>query len=164
MTWINAHPKLPPNTTNELPARLRFQLGLAGRLDEACLRIETMLNEVIDALAHRMQIDHALARQSLAMMLEALHENDAGELASVLEARIPDLGNVEATGSGGGGFGLAGESAGLVSGTADSGVHGLKALLGSKADQFGAAASEVIGKQAGPALGQQLAGILQRIM
>lgn len=123
-----------------------------------------MLDDLIDALAHRMAIDHALARQSLAMMLEALHENDEGELASVLEARIADLGNVEATGSGGGGFGLASEAAGLVSGTADSGVHGLKALLNAKADDFAVAAPEVIGKQTDPALGQQLAGILQRIM
>lgn len=123
-----------------------------------------MLDDVIDALAHRMAIDHALARQTLAMMLQALHENDDGELASVLEERIPDLGNVEATGSGGGGFGLAGEAAGLVSGTPDSGVHGLKVLLEKKAGQFPEAASDVIGAQTDPALGQQLKGALQRIM
>ncbi len=123
-----------------------------------------MLNDVIDGLAHRMAIDHALARQSLAMMLQALHEHDEGELASVLEDRIADLGNVEAAGSGGGGFGLAGEAAGLVSGTPDSGVHGLKVLLAGKAGQFPEAASEVIGAQTDAALGQQLKGILQRIM
>lgn len=123
-----------------------------------------MLNNVIDALAHRLTIDHALARQTLAMMLQALHENDEGELASVLEKRVADLGNVEATGSGGGGFGLAGEAAGIISGTPDSGVHGLKYLLGSKAAQFAVAASEVFGEQADPALGQQLKGVLERII
>ena len=123
-----------------------------------------MLDDVIDGLTHRMDIDHPLARQCLAMMLQALHENDAGELAGVLEARIPDLGNVEATGSGGGGFGLAGEAAGLVSGTPDSGVHGLKALLGSKTGQFTEAVSDVIGKQTDAELGQELRGVLQQIV
>ena len=123
-----------------------------------------MLDELIDALAHRMEIDHALARQSLAMMLEALHEHDEGELAGVLEQRIADLGNVEATGSGGGGFGLAGESAGLVSGTPDSGVHGLKVLLGAKAGLFAEAAGAVIGAQADAALGKQVGDVLKRIM
>ncbi len=123
-----------------------------------------MLDEVIDALAHRMTIDHALARQTLAMMLQALHENDEGELASVLEKRVADLGNVEATGSGGGGFGLAGEAAGIISGTPDSGVRGLKYLLGGKTEQFAVAASEVLGEQTDPALGQQLKGVLERII
>jgi hypothetical protein len=123
-----------------------------------------MLDDVIDALAHQVKIDHALARQALAMMLQALHENDEGELAGVLEKRIPDLGNVEATGSGGGGFGLAGEAAGIISGTPDSGVRGLKYLLGGKASQFAAAASEVLGEQTDAALGQQLKGVLQRII
>lgn len=123
-----------------------------------------MLDDLIDALARKLAIDHALARQSLAMMLEALHENDEGELAGVLEQRIADLGNVEATGSGGGGFGLAGESAGLVSGTPDSGVHGLKALLGAKAGQFPAAVGDVFAAQAGAALGQQVGDVLKRIM
>lgn len=123
-----------------------------------------MLDDLIDALAKRMAIDHALARQSLAMMLEALHENDAGELAGALEARIGDLGNVEGAGSGGGGMGLAGESAGLVSGTPDSGAHGLKVLLGAKAGQFADAASEIVGQQADAALGQELGGILKRIL
>lgn len=123
-----------------------------------------MLDDVIDALAHEMKIDHPLARQTLAMMLQALHENDEGELASLLEIRIPDLGNVEATGSGGGGFGLAGEAAGIISGTPDSGVRGLKVLLGSKSGQFADAASSVLGAQTDPALGQQLKGILQRII
>lgn len=123
-----------------------------------------MLDDVIDGLAHRMAIDHALARQCLAMMLQALHENDAGELAGVLEAKIPDLGNVEATGSGGGGYGLSGEAAGLVSGTPDSGVHGLKVLLGSKTDRFAEAVSDVIGKQTEASLGQELRDTLQPIL
>lgn len=123
-----------------------------------------MLDDVIDALAHRMTIDHALARQTLAMMLQALHENDEGELASVLEKRVADLGNVEATGSGGGGFGLAGEAAGIISGTPDSGVRGLKYLLAGKTEQFAVAASEVLGEQTDPALGQQLKGVLERII
>jgi hypothetical protein len=124
-----------------------------------------MLRDLIDALAHRLSIDHALAQQTLAMMLEALHENDEGELAGVLENRIPDLGNIEATGSGGGGFGLAAESAGLVSGSADSGVHGLKYLLGAdKTAKFAEAASACIGEQTDAALGQQLEGVLKRIL
>lgn len=124
-----------------------------------------MLNDLIDGLAHRLHIDHALARQTLAMMMEALHENDEGELAGVLENKIADLGNVEATGSGGGGFGLAGESAGLVSGTPDSGVHGLKYLLGeTKAARFAEAAGAVFSEQADPGLGGQLEAVLRRIL
>lgn len=123
-----------------------------------------MLNDVIDALARQMKIDHPLARECLSMMLEALHENDEGELASVLEQRIADLGDAEATGSGAGGFGLTAEAAGLVSGTPDSGVRGLKALLDKKAPQFGETVSAVVGEQTDAALGQQLGAVLKRIM
>ncbi|MCA8928480.1 MAG: hypothetical protein KDC18_10455 [Alphaproteobacteria bacterium] len=123
-----------------------------------------MLDTVIDALATRLGIDHALARQCLAMALEALHENDEGELAGELEQRIGDLGNVEATGSGGGGFGLIGEAAGLVSGTPDSGAHGLKALLGGAAGPFADALAGVIGSETDAALGQRLGDVLKRVL
>lgn len=124
-----------------------------------------MLRDLIDSLAHRLAIDHALAQQTLAMMLEALHENDEGELASVLESRIPELGNIEAAGSGGGGFGLAGEASGLVSGTPGSGVRGLRYLLGEvKAPKFAEAAGTCIGEQTEAALGAQVQDVLKRII
>ena len=73
-------------------------------------------------------------------------------------------GDVEAAGSGGGGFGLMGEASGLVSGTPDSGLRGLKALLGAdRIDSFDQVLSDVVGEQAGPELGARLQTALARL-
>jgi hypothetical protein len=123
-----------------------------------------MLENLVDSLAKRFGIDHALARQTLAMMLQELHEGSEGHLASELEAAIEGLGDVEAAGSGGGGFGLMGEASGLVSGTPQSGLHGLQALLGKdRVDGFDQVLAEIVGEQAGPELGARLQTALARL-
>jgi hypothetical protein len=123
-----------------------------------------MLENLVDSLAKRFKIDHALARQTLAMMLQELHEGSEGHLASELEDAIGGLGDVEAAGSGGGGFGLMGEASGLVSGTPQSGLHGLKALLGAdRIENFDQTLSDVVGEQAGPELGGRLRVALARL-
>ena len=119
-----------------------------------------MLENLVDSLAKRFKIDHALARQTLAMMLQG----SEGHLASELEDAIGGLGDVEAAGSGGGGFGLMGEASGLVSGTPQSGLHGLKALLGAdRIENFDQTLSDVVGEQAGPELGGRLRVALARL-
>jgi hypothetical protein len=123
-----------------------------------------MLEKLVDTLATRCGIDHALARQTLAMILQELHEGGEGHLASELESAIDGLGNLEATGSGGGGFGLMGEASGLVSGTPDSGLHGLKALLGRhRIEGFDHILSEAVAALAGKELGARLQVALSRL-
>ncbi len=123
-----------------------------------------MLEALIDSLAKQCAIDHALARQALAMVLQELHEGAEGHLAGELEASIDGLGDLEAAGSGGGGFGLMGEASGLVSGTPDSGLHGLNALLGhQKIEGFDRVLSNLVGAQAGAELGGRLQTALSRL-
>ena len=123
-----------------------------------------MLDDLIDSLAKRFHIDHALARQTVAMVMQALHESNEGHLASELENKIDGLGDLEAAGSGGGGRGLMGEASGLLSGTPASGVHGLNALLGhEKLSGFDRALADIVKQQAGDDLGQGLQSALDRM-
>ena len=123
-----------------------------------------MLDTVIDQLAKQFRIDHGLARQAIAMVIQALHENGAGHLVSELEAAIDGLGDVEAAGSGGGGRGLMGEASGLLGGTSNSGLHGLDALLGhEKLNGFDEALSKIVSEHANEDLGSRLKTELDKL-
>ncbi len=124
-----------------------------------------MVENLVASLAERLRIDKPLARQSLAMMMETLHEHDDGELAGELDTQFPSLGNLEGPNSGGGVSGLAGEAAGLMSGTPDSGLHGLKVLLGeNRLPEFAKAVSGVVEEHGSADLGNRTLSALQRII
>jgi hypothetical protein len=122
-----------------------------------------MADKLVSELSDRLKIDEATTREALGMMMEALHENDDGELAGELEGRFPSLGELEPGGSGGGA--LASEAAGLVSGTPNSGLHGLTALIGkNRLGSFMEGTAAVVGQESDPALGEKTLQALRRII